>query len=104
MAEKKMGAGEAIVTLLIGGAAVWYLWGGGFEKQTTKSIDDAQKKVAQDLEEQYDIVSRNGSATDKCMHANIIAGSYLGRKDELNYAKWKKIATADCKAVGVNLD
>ena len=104
MTEKKKGAAEAFVSLLIGGAALWYLFGGGLEKQTTKSIDEAQKNIAQNLIEQYDIVSRNGSKNDKCMHANIISGTFLGNKDEVNYVKWKKIAESDCKAIGVELN
>lgn len=103
MAEK-MGAGQAIVTLAIVGGGIWYFWGGGVEKHTASAVAELQQSVASEFLQQYEIVKRQGSATDLCMHANMVAGSYLGAKDEANYAKWRGIAKSDCKVAGVPLD
>lgn len=103
MAEK-MGTGQAILTLAIIGAGIWYFWGGGIEKQTATAVADVQQSIAADITQQYEIVKRQGSATDICMHANIVASSYLGAKDEVNYGKWKQIARSDCKVAGIKLD
>lgn len=101
MAEK-IGTGQAILTLAIFGAGVWYFWGGGFEKQTATTVVDIQRSIASDIAQQYEIVKRQGSMTDRCMHANMVAGSYLGAKDEANYAKWTQIAKIDCNVVGID--
>lgn len=80
-----------------------------FRETVNKSIADAQKDAIKNAHKvmidssmrQYEIVKRQGSATDVCMHASMIQGAYLGAEDEVNYAKWRVIAESDCKAAGV---
>lgn len=105
MAEKKMGPGQALVTLaILGGVGYWWYFGGGFEHQVASTTKDLQQSVASDMIQQYEIVKRQGSSTDRCMQSNMVSGSFLGAKDEANYAKWKAIAKSDCKAAGVPLE
>lgn len=80
-----------------------------FREAFNKSIADSQKEAVKNAHKvmiesslrQYEIVKRQGSATDVCIHANAIQGAYLGAEDEANYAKWRVIAQNDCKVAGV---
>lgn len=80
-----------------------------FREVVNKSIADSQKEAIKNAHKamidrslrQYEIVKRQGSATDVCIHANAIQGAYLGAEDEANYAKWRVIAQNDCKVAGV---
>lgn len=104
MAEK-MGVGQAIVTLAIVAGGYWYFFGSDSAKQSSadaqkKAISTVQKKMVEEYVQQYEIIKRQGSATDRCMHANLVKGGFLGAKDEANYAKWRVIAESECKAAG----
>jgi hypothetical protein len=61
----------------------------------------ADRTIAGDFTEQYEIAKRQGSKVDVCVHAGIVAAAYLQAKDEPSYAKWKATEKADCAAAGV---
>lgn len=103
---EKTSIGQTAVTLAICAIAYWYFWGSDSAKQTSaeaqkKAISAAQAKMTEEYIQQYEIIKRQGNSTEKCMHANLIKGGFLGAKDEANYAKWRIIAEQDCKAAGI---
>lgn len=79
-----------IIGLIAGAGTLFFLMGGGIEK-----------KVANDSIDQYNMVKRNGSLIDACVHAGIVAAAFLQAKDESSYQKWKDIEESDCRLAGV---
>ena len=66
-----------------------------------QTMDDIYQQVADDAVKQYGIVSRNGSAIDRCVHAGMVTAAFAQAKDEARYAQWKDIERRDCRAAGV---
>lgn len=60
-------------------------------------LNDIYIQTARDFEKQYEIVKRNSSAIDACVHASLVAEAWLQANDESNYKKWKRIEEQDCK-------
>lgn len=60
------------------------------------------EKVAADAEIQYGIVSRNGTAMDRCVQAGLAAQAQLQAKNEAAYTTWKKVEAHDCAEAGVS--
>ena len=58
-------------------------------------------KVARDLEQQYDIAKRSGTAMDACTRAGAVAEMYLQAHDEENYKTWKRVQAKECKRAGL---
>ncbi|MBY8826125.1 hypothetical protein [Sphingomonas colocasiae] len=81
------------VTVLFGTA--------GCDQLAQKQLSDIQKQVAEDAVKQYEIVRNSGTAVDKCVHAGLVAASYLQAQDESNYQHWKAIEAGNCAAAGV---
>ena len=75
------------------------------QKLTDTLVDSqmsaASDKVARDSIEKYEMVKRQGSAIDACVHAGIVSAAYLQAKDETKYSEWKAIEKADCAAAGM---
>ena len=44
--------------------------------------------VSEDAVQQYQMISRNGSAMDRCVHAGLVVAAYLQANDERNYQLW----------------
>jgi large-conductance mechanosensitive channel len=97
---------------LLAAIAIWYFLRGGSESHTTNSIratkknttsfmQDVENKVAIDAIQEYEIVKRNGSATDICVYASFVAAAYLQAKDETNYQRWKITESNDCRKARV---
>lgn len=97
---------------LLAAIAIWYFLSGGSEphtadfrqevkKNTTSFMQDAENKVAIDAVQEYEIVKRNGSAIDICVHASFVAAAYLQAKDEANYQRWKITENDDCRKARV---
>lgn len=81
----------AIAGVLVFVGVIWFFFGfHGFEK-----------KVAGDLEDQYELAKKGGSKMDICIHAGSVAFGFNQAKDEANYLKWKEIQRADCKDAGI---
>lgn len=89
------------VSVAVAVAAVWYLWGGGLEKQAAKDLGDIEQQVAIDSVNEYKIAKRSGSSMDACVHAGIVAAAYLQANDEENYRRWKLTESVDCNAAGL---
>lgn len=69
--------------------------------QPTPSMDDIKRQVLQDSIDQYNIVTKSGSATDKCVHAGLVAAAAVQAKDSAAFERWKQTQHADCAAAGV---
>ena len=80
---------------------VWYFFLGGLTQQTNANLQNVYEKVATDQVTQYQIVKRNGTAMDACVHAGLVAAGYVQAKNEAAYAQWKQIEKQDCAAAGV---
>lgn len=95
MASKSKEAVTVIGVMGALGSVAWYLHGGG----PTEPIDSAiEQRVAADAIREYEIVKRNGSATDKCVRAGLVAEAFLQAKDEPGYQTWKSTEKEDCAA------
>ena len=94
-------AWSAIGGLVLIAAAAWFFFGGGLEQQTQREMSSLHSQVANDAVAQYEITDRNGTPVDKCVAAGMVVAAYLQAQDEPNYAKWKSVQTAQCKAAGV---
>lgn len=50
---------SAVAVLLFAVGSVWFLFGGGLEQQTRKSVQNLREQVADDLVQQYEIAKRS---------------------------------------------
>lgn len=82
------------VLVCVGG---WYAW----HWLASSSMSDIEQQVADDAIKQYGIVKRQGTATERCVHAGMVAAALLQAKDEARYAQWKGIEAQDCKRAGL---
>ena len=77
-----------------------------YDEYTNQAIDNEMakinNKVADDSIKQYEIVKRNGSAMESCVHAGFVAAAYIQAKDEANYKIWHDIEISDCAKAGIN--
>ncbi|OHA86992.1 MAG: hypothetical protein A3A96_03580 [Candidatus Zambryskibacteria bacterium RIFCSPLOWO2_01_FULL_39_39] len=87
------------LVLLIG--AVWYLFGGGLEKQSKRELDDIYKQVSADAVQQYEIAKRQGDKIQICVQAGMVSAAYLQEKNEMSYQQWKAIEKVDCSEAGL---
>ena len=71
------------------------------EDQAKEDMQSIERQVAENAVKEYGIVNRNGTAMDRCVHAGLVSAAWVQAKDESNYARWKAIETADCKAAGM---
>ena len=101
-APKKNQTSSAVVSLIVLGFAIWYLWGGGREKQAQTALRDIEAKVATDAVEQYRIAERQGDKMQICVQAGIVSAAYLQAKDEANYRIWKITEKTKCSEVGIS--
>lgn len=100
MLERKVTPAGAFVGLLLSGAALWFCFGGGLERQAAKDKQRIENQVAADAVKQYEIAARNDSAVDRCVQAGIVSAAYLQAKDEENYRIWKTKEVHDCDVAG----
>jgi hypothetical protein len=73
----------------------------GCEMAVDAQMKGIHDQVAADAVEQYEIVSRDGSPIDKCVHAGMVAAAYVQAKDEPNYARWKNTENLVCASAGL---
>ena len=71
------------------------------EKRSDNFLRQVYDQVTADAIDQYKIVSRSGSAMDKCVYAGLVAVSYLQAKDERNYKIWRGREASDCEQAGL---
>lgn len=92
------------VLILIMVAAVFvvaFSIGGHLPDAPASGLQDIHRKVSEDAVQQYQMVSRNGSAMDRCVHAGLVVATYLQANDERNYQQWKVTQGADCAQAGL---
>jgi hypothetical protein len=92
---------QALITILLVGAGIWYFYGGGLEKQAAKDMNRIENEVAADSVRQYNIAKEKGDPMDACVHAGLVAAAYLQAKDSANYETWKATERADCAKAGL---
>src|SRR5688572_6372486 len=88
-----MGAVSMVVVL---SALGWYFFGGGFDQQVSKGMDDIYAKVSQDAVDQYRITAQSGGAMDRCVQAGMVTAAFLQEKNDAQYARWKETEKRDC--------
>ena len=50
----------------------------------------------EDAQQEYNVVSNNGSLAEKCEKAREIQSAYFKARDEQSYSRWKLKANTDC--------
>lgn len=65
------------------------------------ALESIYRSVAADAEQQYYMTKRSGTLIDVCVHAGIVASSYLQAKDESSYRIWKQTENIDCARAGL---
>ena len=97
-----LSARQVIASIVLGGCLIWFLAGGGFEKQASNQMQKIHNQVADDAVSRYEIAKREGNKIQVCVQAGFVSAAYLQAKDETNYQQWKQIEIADCKKAGIN--
>ena len=101
------------VAVAIGWA--WWYFGGGYEQEVERTMQDINQQAAQELRrierdvaadsvKEYEIAKRSGSAMDAYVHAGMVCAAYLQANDETNYRKWKKIEREEGIRAGMDPD
>lgn len=65
------------------------------------TMDAIEQQVAMDAADQYAVVARFGSGTDRCVHAGLVAAAYVQAGNAAAYDRWKATERADCAAIGL---
>lgn len=86
-----------------------YFYGGDivsqFNKDVARHADEfeksIEKKVVKDAADQLEIVIRNGSPVDACVHAGILSAAFVQAKDETNYKAAKELEDFICRKAGL---
>jgi hypothetical protein len=92
----------ALVVVIGAAILIWYFFMGGLERQAQGTMGDIEKQVANDAVTQYGIAKRSGTPMDACVHAGLVAASFLQAKDEASYQQWKSIEKTDCRSAGMS--
>lgn len=99
--KKNVTPAQAVGSLLLAGASIWFWFGGGLEHQAAREGARIEAQVAADAEAQYAIARRSGGPMDACVQAGIVAAAHLQAKDEPGYQRWQAIERADCERAGM---
>jgi hypothetical protein len=99
--QSSSGCLGVVVLILMTGFGYYYYFGGGLERESGRTLKNIQNQVAVDVEKQYEIAKRSGTAIDAYTQASLAAECYLQAKDEENYKKWKAIAKQEAVRAGV---
>lgn len=100
--QQKKGNGlKAVLALAAIGVFIWFVFGGGFDKQVASQMDEIHNQVADDAIKQYEIVKKDGTEIECYTQASLVAAAFLQAKDEANYNKWKEIEKQHAKAAGL---
>jgi len=96
-----LSGGQVLGGLIMGGLAIWWFAGGGFDKKLASDMNNIYNTVAQDAVAQYNIAKNQGDPIQICVQAGMVSAAYLQAKDQSNYQRWKATEAADCKRAGV---
>ena len=72
--------------------------------KTRNPMAEIERQVAEDAEQQYEMVSRHGSQIDRCAYAGMVSAAYLQAKDEWKYRHWKLVERTECRKAGIPQD
>ena len=72
-------------------------------QNASKAIQPYQAQAAKNFEEQYNQVKQHGTQAEICVRAGLVAEGYLQARDNVNFAKWADIKSAECKKAGMSL-
>jgi hypothetical protein len=92
---------KGIISLIFVIGLLYFLFGGGIEKQAANEMQKLENQVALDSERQYEIAKNSGNGMDSYVHAGLVAAAYLQAEDEVNYKKWKEIEKQEAKNIGM---
>jgi hypothetical protein len=92
---------QILLGVLFFGSFIWYFFGGGSQGQATKTQENVYQQVASDAVAQYNIAKNSGNKTDACVHAGLVAASFLQAQNDFSYSRWKDIQKADCAEAGM---
>lgn len=70
-------------------------------QQAEKDMADITRQVALDAERQYNMAKQHANQIDTCVQAMSVSAAYLQAKDEMSYAKWKRIEKSECELAGL---
>jgi hypothetical protein len=100
--QKKRNTFGLIIVIVAAIIGIWYLFGGGLEKQASNDLKKIEIQVAQDAEKAYNIALESGDAMDAYVQAGLVAAAYLQANDADNYKKWKEVEKTLAKKVGLD--
>jgi hypothetical protein len=84
------------------GWGVYYIYGQDSADVERATGTSERQRTIDNYISSYQIAKRN-SKTDTCTQAAMVAGLFLGLKDEASYRQWKTTEVSDCKEAGVNI-
>lgn len=92
---------KTFIIILVAFIILAWIGNAASPQNATKAIQPYQSEVAKNFEEQYAQVKAHGTMIDRCVRAGLVAEGYLQAQDNVNFAKWVDIKSADCKAAGM---
>ena len=92
---------KSIFFALLFVGAMFYIFGGGIDKQVANDMQKIENQVALDAEKQYEIAKNGGDKMQTYVQASLVATAYLQAKDEANYNKWKAIEKEEAINAGI---
>lgn len=95
------GGSAGFLTFALIAVVGWYFFGGGFDKQVQRDLENLHYQVADDVVQQFDIARRQGDPIQICVQAGLVSAAYLQAKDEDKYRKWKQVEADFCRAAGI---
>lgn len=100
--SKQSANAQAVLTIIIFAVLGWYYFGGGMDKHVENQMEGIYSQVANDAVKQYQITRAGNDPIDICVHAGLVAASYVQSKDQANYLRWKDIEKNDCARAGIH--
>jgi hypothetical protein len=80
---------------------MFYIFGGGIDRQVANDMQKIENQVALDAEKQYEIAKKGDDKMQTYVQASLVATAYLQAKDEANYIKWKAIEKEEAINAGI---
>ena len=91
-------------TIIFAGIVITFLYligANSAPRASTKALQPFQEEAARNFEAQYHQVKDHGTQAEVCVRAGLVAEGYLQAQDNVNFAKWADIKSAECKKAGL---
>lgn len=85
----------------MGRILIVFMLAGACDQLEDAAMTDIHGKVVEQTLAQYKIAKESGQKMDACVHAGIVAASYLQAQDQQNYEIWKAVEKTDCALAGL---